>query len=94
MSERDFGDEVLVDGTEREGASEGEEHEEVPFETVEDPISGEVRARNVSVGLQSLDEVEMKEVFKRRAVVMKSVPPFMREVGLQDSGARSSAGEH
>ena len=38
-----------------------------------DPISGEVHARNVSVGLQSLDEVDLREVFKRRAVVMKSV---------------------
>ena len=77
MSERDHGDEVL-DGTERDGASDGEEHEEVPFAAVEDPISGEVQAGNVSVGLQSLDEVDVREVFKRRAVVMKSVLPFMR----------------
>ena len=56
MSERDHGDEVLVDGTEREGASKGEEHEEVLFAAVEDPICGEVQTRNVSVGLQSLDE--------------------------------------
>ena len=27
------------------------------FAAVEDPISGEVQARNVSVGLRSLDEV-------------------------------------
>ena len=77
------GDEVFVDGIERQGASEGEEQEEVPFEAVEDPISGEVQARNVSVGLQSLDEVDLKDIFKRR-----------HEVGLQDSGARSIAGKH
>ena len=46
------------------------------FAAVEDPISGEVQARNVSVGLQSLDEVDLREVFKLRAVVMKSVLPF------------------
>ena len=86
MSERDLGDEVFVDGIEREGASEGEEHEEVPVEAVEDPISGD------PVGLQSLDEVDWREVFKRRTVVMKS-PPFYARF-LQGSHARSSAGAH
>ena len=84
----------------REGASEGEEHEETHFAAIEDPISGEVRTRDVSVGLQSLDEVDLREVFKRRAVVTKSVTPFharflqrRHEVGVHGSGARSCAGE-
>ena len=70
MSERDVGDWVVDDGIEREGVSEGEEHDEVLYEAVEDLISGEVQARNVSVGLQSLDEVDLKDIFKRRASVM------------------------
>ena len=61
---------------ERDGASECEEA--VPFAPVEDPTSGEVQARNISVGLQSLDEVDLREVFMMRPIIMKSVPPFMR----------------
>ena len=63
---------------ERDGASECEEQEEtVPYALVEDPVHA-VHARNISVGLQSLDEVDLKEVFMMRPIVMKSAPPFMR----------------
>ena len=42
-------------------------------------ISGEMQARNVSVGLQSLDGVDLREVLERRFVALKSIPPFMRD---------------
>ena len=45
---------------------------------VEDPVHAEMHARNISVGLQSLDEVDLKEVFMMRPIIMKSAPPFMR----------------
>ena len=56
----------MMMGSERERAvSEGEgEHDEVPVAAVEDPISGEVQTRNVSVGLQSLDEVDLERSFQ------------------------------
>ena len=64
---------------ERDGASECEEEQEVvPFVPVEDPTNGEVQARKISVGLQSLDEVDVREVFKIRPIAMKNVPPFIR----------------
>ena len=76
----DQDEEVEVDEEfERGGASECEEQEEaVPFATVEDPINGDVQARNISVGLQSMDEVDLRDVFMMRPIIMKSVPPFMR----------------
>ena len=60
----------------RWSVSEGLENVEV--EAVEDPISGEVQAQSVSVGLQSLDEVDLKDIFERRAFVMINVPLFKR----------------
>ena len=70
MIYHDHGEDVH-DGSE-EGASEGEEHEEVLFAAVEDPMSGEVQARNVTVGQQSLDEVDLRRSFQMAS------SPFMR----------------
>ena len=36
------------------------------------------RFGDITMGLQSLDEVDLKEVFKKRSMVMKNVPPFLR----------------
>ena len=61
------------------GASEsGREQESMQFAVVENPISCEVQVRYITMGLQSLDEVDLKEVFKKRSMVMKNVPPFLR----------------
>ena len=70
--------ENVEEAFERDGASECEEQEEaVPFALVEDPINGEVQARNISVGLQ-MDEVDLRDVFMMTPIIMKSAPPFMR----------------
>ena len=53
-----------------------------PFWQLRTPFLVKSR-RNVSAGLQSLDEVDVREVSKRRAVVMKSVLHFSCEVCLQ-----------
>ena len=60
-------------GTER--VCEGEEEEFVPERA---PVDIDVRARTIAVGMASLDMVDMREVFQRRAVVMRTVPVFLK----------------
>ena len=61
----------------REGLSEveGEEEEFVPERA---PVDIDVRARTIAVGMASLDMVDMHEVFQRRAMVMRTVPVFLK----------------
>ena len=54
---------------------EGEEEEIVNEKA---PVDIEVRARTVAVAMASLDMDDLREVFRRRAVVMRIVPMFLR----------------
>ena len=62
---------------ERDGASDVEVGfvQEVP--EVE-PLAVPVRMRNIASGMASLDVVNLKTVFERRACVMRSAPHFFR----------------
>ena len=54
---------------------EGEEEEFVPERA---PVDIDLRARTIAVRMASLDMVDMREVFRRRAVVMRTVPVFLK----------------
>ena len=42
------------------------------------PLELNVRARNVAIGMASLDEFDLPEIFKHRAKVIKTVPLFLK----------------
>ena len=70
---------------ESEGSSAGSVVGEMPEvdEVVEEPVlfspvNLDVRARNVAMGMASLDGVNLAEIFKQRARVMRSVPLFLK----------------
>ena len=42
------------------------------------PVELDVRARNVAIGMASLDEFDLPELFKHRARVMRTVPLFLK----------------
>ena len=69
---------------ESEGSSAGSVVGEMPEvdEVVEEPVlfspvNLDVRARNVAMGMASLDGVDLAEIFKQRARVMRTVPLFL-----------------
>ena len=77
-SERESDDQSMPVGEDDRGGLsevEGEEEEFVPERA---PVDIDVRARAIAVGMASLDMVDMREVFRRRAVVMRTVPVFLR----------------
>ena len=63
----------------RGGASDIEGEEEIDEDIPEVAIDG-VSVRDVSAGLSSLDQVNMRDVFERRAIVivMRTIPQFLR----------------
>ena len=76
--ERESDARSMSDGADdRDGLSEveGQEEEFVPERA---PVDIDVRARTVAVGMGSLDMVDIGEVFRRRAVVVRTVPVFLR----------------
>ena len=64
----------MMMGPQREGASEGDEHEEV-WKT---PFLVKCRRETSQSGGRV-----WREVFQRRSVVTKSVPPFMRVISVR-----------
>ena len=80
--------EAMVSGSDTEslgsdargGASEGDSQveEEEPEPSFPQPVSIAPRRLDVIHGLQSLDGVDLKAMFSRREVVMKSVPKFLQ----------------
>ena len=70
---------------ESEGSSAGSVVGEMPEvdEVVEEPVlfspvNLDVRARNVAMGMASLDGVDLAEIFKQRARVLRTVPFFLK----------------
>ena len=60
-----------------EAVSDIEGEEEIDEDIPEVAIAGvSVRARNVSAGMSSLDQVNMRDVFERLAIVMRTIPQF------------------
>ena len=43
-----------------------------------EPVDLDVRARNVAIGMASLDGVDFTEIFKQRARLMSTVPLFLK----------------
>ena len=77
-SERESDDQSMPVGEDdRDGLSdvEGDEEEFVPERA---PVDIDVKARTIAVGTASLDMVDMREVFRRCAVVMQTVQVFLR----------------
>ena len=63
----------------RGGVSEGDSvEEEEPEPSLTQPVRIAPRRLDISHGLQSLDGVDLKTMFSRRGVVMKSVPKFLQ----------------
>ena len=67
---------------ESEGSSAGSVVGEMPeVDEVEpvlfSPVNLDVRARIVAMGMASLDGVDLAEIFKQRARVMRTVPLFL-----------------
>ena len=64
----------------RGGASEGDSQveEEEPEPSVPLPVRIAPRRLDVTHGLQSLDGVDLKAIFSRRGVVMKSATKFLQ----------------
>ena len=64
----------------RGGFSEGDSQveEEEPEPSLTQPVRIAPRRLDISHGLQSLDGVDLKTMFSRRGVVMKSVPKFLQ----------------
>ena len=70
---------------ESEGSSAGSVVGEMPEvdEVAEEPVlfspvNLDVRVRNVAMGMASLDGVNIAEIFKQRARVMRTVPLFLK----------------
>ena len=55
-----------------------EEEQELDDPPIGAPLELNVRARNVAIGMASLDEFDLPEIFKHRARVMRTVPLFLK----------------
>ena len=76
-----------ADREEEDSAVESETGTSEPDEEVEEmveppsvgaPVELDVRARSVAIGMASLDELHVPDIFKERARVMRTVPLFLK----------------
>ena len=69
----------------RSGASEADADKSDPEseeEVLVEPVNVNMRARAVTSGFESLDVVDLTDVFQFKASIMQSVPKFLHATGL------------